>query len=317
MLALPREGRAVTTPAIEMHDVGVRYGRQVAVDGLALRVEPGDIYGFLGPNGAGKTTTIRALLGLVRPQRGRIAVHGADVRRGGKTLRGRIGAHLEGHAFYPYLSGRTNLRVFARYHGTPDAARIDALLDRVGLASAARRRVAGYSLGMRQRLGLAQALLANPDVLVLDEPLNGLDPSGVVELRDQLTRLNREDGMTIFLSSHRLDEVERLCNRVGLVSGGRVVREQRVDALLDDAAEPRLLVRTADDGRASEVLGACAWVDRIEPLPNGLRVALASDAVTRLARALVEAGIDVRELTPIRPTLEDVFERAVAGAGIR
>ncbi len=307
----------MATPAIEMHDVGVRYGRQVAVDGLALRVEPGDIYGFLGPNGAGKTTTIRALLGLVRPQRGRIALFGQDVRTGGRALRARLGAHLEGHAFYPYLSGRTNLRVFARYHGRPDNTRIDALLDRVGLASAARRRVAGYSLGMRQRLGLAQALLARPDVLVLDEPVNGLDPSGVVELREQLTSLNRDDGMTIFLSSHRLDEVERLCNRVGLVSDGRLVREQRVDELLDAAAEPRLLVRSSDDARASAVLGACPWVDAVESLPNGLRVALGRDAVARVARTLVEADVDVRELTPIRPTLEDVFERAVAGTAIR
>ncbi|MBN2490661.1 MAG: ABC transporter ATP-binding protein [Planctomycetes bacterium] len=301
--------------AIETLDLDFRYGKSFAIRALRMRVEEGDIYGFLGPNGAGKTTTMRLLLGLVAPLRGTIRFFGEDLHRSRLAVLARVGTHLEGHAFYPYLSGRDNLILFARYHGAPERARIDELLETVGLARAARARVRTYSLGMKQRLGLAQALLHRPRLLVLDEPLNGLDPPGVIEVRELLVRLNREEGITVLLSSHRLDEAERICNRIGLIRDGALVREGRLDALLAPPDRQRYRIRTRDDARAQQRLAEAAFVAGVAATDGALAVEVAAEEAHRLARWLVEADLDVLELVPWRPRLEDLFRDGFAARG--
>ena len=201
-----------------------RYGDLVAVDDLSLTVRPGEVYGFLGPNGAGKTTTLRMLLGLVRPTSGTIRVLGQP-----PGAARRVGAMIEGPAFYPYLSGRDNLRVLASHAGVP-RVRIGAVLEQVDLAARAGDRYATYSMGMKQRLGVAAALLKDPRLLILDEPTNGLDPAGMADMRDLIRALGAE-GCTVLLSSHLLGEVQQICDRVGVVSGGRLIAESTVAQL--------------------------------------------------------------------------------------
>ena len=298
--------------AIETQDVTFHYGPRFAIHHLNMNVHEGDVYGFLGPNGAGKTTTIRILLGLVKPKEGHIRIFGEDLHRKRLAVLARIGAHLEEHAFYPYLSGRDNLRLFARYQGPPDEAYIGRLLDTVGLTRAADHRVRTYSLGMKQRLGLAQSLLPRPRLLVLDEPLNGLDPTGVIEVRELLTRLNREEGITVFLSSHRLDEAERLCNRIGLIRAGVLVKEGRLDDLLSPGETVRYRVRTRDNAAATRCLEAAAFVHAVTQVDGALEVAVHPDEAPALARGLVGAGIDLEELSPRRASLEDLFRQSTA-----
>ena len=279
-----------------------RFGRVVAVDGIDLEVREGDRYGFLGPNGSGKTTTVRMLLGLVFATAGEIELLGHPVpRRSGPALR-EVGALIEGPAAYDHLSARTNLALMdAAGPPGPESsrrtrrARIDAALEVVGLAAVGRRPVGQYSLGMRQRLGLAGALLRRPRLLILDEPTNGLDPQGIHEVRDLLARLNRE-GTTVFLSSHLLPEVEQLCNRVGILDRGRLAWQ----GPLADLRRPtgRAVVRVSDPAAAASLLdGRVAERD-------GDRLVVAGMAVEDLTRALVSDGIGVREAVAERDSLE-------------
>jgi len=297
---------------IETLGVEFRYGKQFSIHDLRLQVEEGDIYGFLGPNGAGKTTTIRLLLGLVKPQQGNIRLFGKDLHRKRLEVLDRVGTHVEGHAFYPFLSGRNNLKLFARYNGKPDMNRIDSLLDLVGLKSAARARVRTYSLGMKQRLGIAQALVTHPDLLILDEPLNGLDPPGVIEVRELLQRLNQEEGVTIFFSSHRLDEAQRICTRIGLIQNGSIVMEGPLESLLAGEDTWIYRIRTTDNAAAYRLLLDTDRVDQVLTVEDSLEVRLSVDESHRVARTLVEAGIDIHELSPWQPSLEDLFRRSLA-----
>ncbi|HEX5617550.1 MAG TPA: ATP-binding cassette domain-containing protein, partial [Solirubrobacteraceae bacterium] len=212
------------TDVIETSALTKRYGETVAVDRLDLRVRRGEVYGFLGPNGAGKSTTLRMLLGLVRPTSGAVTVLGG--RPGTPAALSRVGAMIEGPAFYPFLSGRDNLRVLARYAGAPES-RIGAVLAEVDLEDRAGDRVAAYSMGMKQRLGIAAALLKDPELLLLDEPTNGLDPAGMAEMRDFIRSLGA-GGRTVLLSSHLMGEVELVCDRVGVIRAGSLVAEGTV-----------------------------------------------------------------------------------------
>ncbi len=275
------------TPPIRTEGLTKRYGRVEAVRDLDLEVHEGDVFGFLGPNGSGKTTTVRMLLGLVFPTAGRVELLGQPMPRAGRAVLAEVGSLIEGPAFYPHLSGRANLSLF-------DAAgpggrrsdrrrRIREALATVGLDSVGRRPVKAYSSGMRQRLGLAAALLRAPRLLVLDEPTNGLDPQGMRDIRDLLARL-AAGGTTVFLSSHLLAEVEQICSRAAIVHRGRLVVQDRVAALL--APTGRVQVTTPDvDGSSPEALN----------------------------HHLVQGGVRVRELVVERPSLEDVF-LALTGA---
>jgi ABC-2 type transport system ATP-binding protein len=286
---------------VQTRDLTKRYGdRILAVDRLTLRVRRGEVYGFLGPNGSGKTTTLRMLLGLIRPSSGTALVVGAAP--GTPAGLARIGALVETPAFYPFLSGRDNLGLLARHAGAPEA-RIDVVLDEVELSARARDRFGTYSLGMKQRLGVAAALLKDPELLILDEPTNGMDAAGMAEMRTFIRRLG-DGGRSVLLSSHLMGEVEQVCDRVGVVRNGRLVGEGTLDELRGRAnlrvhAEPRALAR--------RVLAALAPVERVAADDGGFLVTAEPAAAAAINRALVQAGVAVSELSPERASLERVF----------
>ena len=286
---------------IETNGLTKRYGESiVAVDDLDLRVSRGEVYGFLGPNGAGKTTTLRMLLGLVRPTSGSASVLGASP--GAPQGLARIGSMVETPGFYPYLSGRDNLRVLARHTGMPDA-RVDAVLDELGLTDRAGDRSARYSLGMQQRLGVAAALLKDPELLILDEPTNGLDPAGMAEMRDFIRSLGRGD-RTVVLSSHMMGEVEQVCDRVGVIRDGRLIAEGTVEELCGQAG---LRVRAQPPAEAARLVAALPDVEAVRTLDGVLEVAADPARAATINRTLVEAGIEVSELSIRKASLEDVF----------
>ena len=294
-----------------------RFGGLVAVDGLDLEVGEGDLFGFLGPNGSGKTTTVRMLLGLVFATSGRIELLGRPMPRSARAVLTEVGSLVEGPGFYPHLSARANLSLFDAAGprgpggtGRDRRQRVDEALARVGLEGVRRRPVKAFSTGMRQRLGLAAALLRAPRLLVLDEPTNGLDPHGMREIRDLLVELARA-GTTVFLSSHLLAEVELVCTRAAIVDRGRLVAQDRVEALLGPTG--RVLVTTPDVGVAAELAAALPGVRLGERRPDRLAVHLDGTAPEALNRRLVDGGVRVRELVVERPTLEDVFLRLTGG----
>jgi ABC-type multidrug transport system ATPase subunit len=291
----------VSDLVIETRALTKRYGDAiVAVDDLALRVRRGEVYGFLGPNGAGKTTTLRMLLGLVRPTSGEVAVLGAAP--GSPEGLARIGALVEAPAFYPYLSGRDNLRVLAGHAGVSED-RVEALLAEVRLSDRADDRSATYSLGMKQRLGVAAALLKDPELLILDEPTNGLDPAGMAEMREFMRSLG-EGGRTLVLSSHLMGEIEQVCDRVGVIRDGSLVAEGTVEQLRGRAG---LRVRAEPLSEAARVVGAIPAVDEVTSVDGVLDVAVDTAQAPAINRALVEAGIAVSALYPQKASLEDVF----------
>jgi ABC-type multidrug transport system ATPase subunit len=286
---------------VETRDLTKRYGpRVVAVDRVGLAVRRGEVYGFLGPNGAGKTTTMRMLLGLIRPTFGTASVLGRQPGHP-ESLAG-IGALVESPAFYPYLTGRDNLRVIARYAGVRKE-RIETALEQVELVHRARDKFATYSLGMKQRLGVAAALLKDPELLILDEPTNGLDPAGMADMRALIRRLGSGE-RTVLLSSHLLGEVEQICDRVGVISNGRLIAESTVEELRGGAA---LLVAAKPLDRARERLEQLIGAERVEVLNGTLRLDTDPATAGRLNRELVSANVEVTELHPIERTLEEVF----------
>jgi ABC-2 type transport system ATP-binding protein len=277
-----------------------RYDATVAVRELVLEVRRGEVYGFLGPNGAGKTTTLRMLLGLVRPTSGRASV--LEQPPGAAGALARVGALVEAPAFYPYLSGRDNLSVLARHAGVA-GDRVGAVLDQVRLRDRAGDRVRTYSLGMKQRLGVAAALLKDPELLILDEPTNGLDPAGMAEMREFI-RTVAGDGRTVVLSSHLMSEVEQVCDRVGIIRDGALVAEGTVDELRGRA---RLRVRAQPFTAAARIVMDHAAVETVRRLDGMLEIAVDPSHAAAINRALVEAGVAVDELRVERVSLEDVF----------
>ena len=286
---------------IETRALTKRYGDSiVAVDDLDLGVRRGEVYGFLGPNGAGKTTTLRMLLGLVRPTSGEAVVLGAAP--GEPDGLARIGAMVEAPAFYPYLSGRDNLRVLAGHAGVRED-RVEAVLDEVGLTDRASDRSRTYSLGMKQRLGVAAALLKDPELLILDEPTNGLDPAGMADMRD-LIRLLGKGGRTVVLSSHLMGEVEQVTDRVGVIRDGALVAEGTVAELRGRAG---LMVRAEPRAEAARLIRALTDVDEVTCTGGLLDVTVDTARAPTINRLLVEAGIAVSELYAQKASLEDVF----------
>ncbi len=282
-----------------------RYGEIVAVDHVDLTVEKGDVFGYLGPNGAGKTTSLRMLLGLIRPTEGSAKLFGRDpLVDGAKALQG-VAGFVEGPRFYPYLSGRRNLRLLADYDEPVSRSRIDEVLELVELRDRAKDKVGGYSHGMRQRLGIAAALLRRPRLLLLDEPTTGLDPAGMRDMRDLVRRLAAE-GITIMLSSHLLYEVEELCNRVAIIRTGRVIYEGQLQDLLATAASGYRL-RTLQPERAQLVVRAQPGIGDIRAGNGDLRFSGDEQAVAALSVALGKAGIGVTALVPETQSLEELF----------
>ena len=302
----------MTQHVIETSALTKRYGEAiVAVDALDLRVRRGEVYGFLGPNGAGKTTTLRMLLGLVRPTSGAATVLGAAP--GAPAALARIGAMVEAPGLYPYLSGRDNLRVLAGHAGAPPE-RVDAVLAETGLSDRADDRASTYSMGMKQRLGVAAALLKDPELLILDEPTNGLDPAGMAEMRAFIRSL-AQGGRTVVLSSHLMGEVEQVCDRVGVIRDGVLVAEGTVEQLRGRAT---LRVRAEPLGEAAQLVAGLPEVAEVATDGALLEVSADVAAAAAINRALVTAGIEVSEITQRRASLEDVFlELTTNGGGPR
>ena len=301
----------VPATAIATHGLTKRYGDVLAVDSLDLHVRRGEIYGFLGRNGAGKTTTIRMLLGLIRPSDGEVEVLGRRVRPGANGVFARVGYLVETATAYPNLTVRENLDIQRRLTGAPRAAVAQAI-ELMRLESYADRRAGVLSLGNRQRLSLARALLHRPELLILDEPANALDPSGIVEIRRLLRSLAGEQGVTVLMSSHILAEVAHLADRIGVVHEGRLLEELDHEQL---QARERLYVAVgaSEPERAATLLGEAGFA-RIERDGGRLRVFGAEERVAQIARTLIDAGLDLTELTPVHEDLESYFLRLTGDA---
>ncbi|HEX6640049.1 MAG TPA: ATP-binding cassette domain-containing protein [Thermoanaerobaculia bacterium] len=289
---------------IETQDLTKRYGREtLAVDRVSLEVGQGQVFGFLGPNGSGKTTTIGMLLGVITPTAGAIRLFGAGDARGLQHARLRIGATLEQPNFYPYMSGLDNLRIVANVKGAP-RREIDRVLDVTGLAARRRSKFRTYSLGMKQRLALAAALLNDPDLVVLDEPANGLDPDGMREIREIVTSL-ADDGKTVFLSSHLLSEVERMCTHAAIVSRGRIVRRASVAELI--AGSTVVELKAADPDLLRQAVAMYPGATLVERRERVVVANLSNDDTAALNRWLGERGLYVSHLARRTRTLEDAF----------
>ena len=290
--------------AVETHGLSKRYATGVlAVNNLDLRVRTGEVYGFLGPNGAGKTTTLRMLSGLLRPTAGTAMVAGGPP--GSPASLAQLGAMVETPAFYPYLSGRDNLRVMARYANVPKS-RIEPVLQQVDMTDRARHKFKTYSTGMKQRLGVASALLKDPQLLILDEPTSGLDPQGTVEMRELIKDL-RTGGRTVLLSSHLLNEVELTCDRVGVIAKGSLVAEGTVEELRARNGGRSLVVRASPLDQARRLLESVLKPEQVQLQEGVFTLAVDPSQAAAINRRLVADGLDVSELRVSEQSLEDVF----------
>jgi ABC-2 type transport system ATP-binding protein len=301
----------MTSLAIHTTGLGKRFGDRAALESIDLEVPRGCAFGFLGPNGAGKTTLIRLLLGLAHATSGTMRVLGHEIPRDRAQALARVGAIIEEPRFHPHLTGRENLHVHAAARGRDAHARVDGALERVGLGRRADDRVGTYSLGMRQRLGVARCLLCDPELLILDEPVNGLDPAGILEFRNLVRDLVAE-GRTVLLSSHLLDEVEKTCDVAAIVDKGRVVAQGTIAQLVGGQAREIDIV-AAPNVRAAGLLAAVPSVARAAQHNGGIRVTLSPEApvdreiVTEMLTRLLADGIAVERVAPVASSLEDLF----------
>ena len=304
---------------VETNALTKRFGSIVAVDSLSLRVPRGEVFGLLGPNGAGKTTTMGMMLGLVRPTSGSVRLFGKESTGADLSLLRRVAAILETPSFYPYLSGRANLRFFQGISarstsddlgGTSDdvggaSDEVSRVLAEVGLDDRADHKFGTYSLGMKQRLGLAYALIGDPDLIILDEPTNGVDPAGMTEVRELIRKLG-DDGHTILLSSHLLHEVEEVCDSVAILSRGRLIAQDRVQELLRSGRHT-LRISTTDNSKAAGLVSALTWVSGVEAKNGGLLVDAPADRSGDISAALAEHGIHILEMAQSKESLEEYF----------
>jgi ABC-type multidrug transport system ATPase subunit len=298
---------------LRTNDLGKRFGKRWAVRNLNLTVRRGEIFGFLGPNGAGKSTTIRMLLTLIAPSTGFVELFGERLRAGRRNALARVGGLVERADFYLYLSARRNLRLIADLIGGVSNADIDEALELVGLADRASDRVKTYSHGMKQRLGLAGALLGKPELVILDEPTTGLDPQGIKEVRELITRLATDHQMTVLLSSHLLSEIEQLASSMAIINNGALVVQGNVRELLD-AGEGIVIVDASPVGKAITVIGHQPGAKDIRFSGNKITVTLPADSIPEMIRELVAASVSVSSIIP-RRSLEEYFLSLTEGEG--
>ena len=295
---------ATNNLVIETRSLTKRFGPIVAVNDLSLEVPRGHVFGLLGPNGSGKTTTMGMLLGLVRPSAGRFSLFGGSIPH--REALTRTGAIVEFPSFYPYLSGRDNLAFFQEISGIGDSVELDTILEKVGLYGRGEDRFHTYSLGMKQRLGLAYVLLGDPELLILDEPTNGMDPDGMAEVRELIRSLG--DGKrTVLLSSHLLHEVEQVCDSVAILSHGRLVVQGRVDELVHSLAEEQILLRTTDNAKAIDVMSKLDWVSDLTSKGESILVSAPTERSPELSEALSQSAVYVAEMTLDHMSLEEYY----------
>ncbi len=313
------EGRESRSKRRTVNDLVIRtdaltkyYGSILAVDSLSLQVPRGHVFGLLGPNGSGKTTLISMLLGLVRPSSGSFSL--LEPGTGQAEALHRVGAIVETPSFYPNLSGRRNLAYFQGISGRGTPGELDGLLEQVGLGERGGDRFGTYSLGMKQRLGLAYTLLGGPELLLLDEPTNGMDPAGMAEVRELIRELGTA-GRTVLISSHLLHEVEQVCDSVAILSKGKLIAQGAVAELLQPREQVRL--RTSDDAKAREILGALEWIEEVKSEDGALVVAVAHARSTDLSAALSRQEVYVTEIAPVQVSLEEYFLEITGDEGGR
>jgi ABC-2 type transport system ATP-binding protein len=300
------ESHAGDPALLAVTHLGKRFGRQPALSDVSLSVAAGEVVGLVGPNGAGKSTAFRIICGLLRADAGTVTLAGCDVMRDARAFRSQIGVLIEGPGYYPGLSATEHLLYLARVRGVARRDRVARTLEEVGLAPESRKAVGKFSLGMKQRLGIAMAILHDPRLLVLDEPMNGLDPVGMASLREYLRGLGARREVGVLVSSHLLHEVEQICDRVLFIRDGRLLAAATLSR--DRLAEiETVALRTGDDALACELLRREAFVQELVELPAGLECRVAAQDVPRLAPLLVAAGIPIRQITPRRRSLEDVY----------
>ncbi len=295
-------------PILEVENLHRTFGGTVALSGINLALAKPGVYGFLGPNGAGKTTTFKLITALLRPTSGRVLIDGIDVQENPRTAAAKVGVLFDSPAFYPYLSGQENLQVISRWLGHEDLSKISDLLSLVGLTDTAHRKVGGYSWGMKQRLGLAAALLSDPQLVLLDEPTNGLDPGGIADIRRLLPKMAHEQGRTVMLSSHRMDEVEQVCDQVTIIHRGRIVADGTPAELA--AGDRRIEITCADPDAVGNLLRRDMGITKIERV-GGNRLRFVSPNINsgKINRLLIENGMVIEQVVEKRESLEDVFFR--------
>lgn len=300
-----------TSPVLSVRHLQKQIRSRLIVKDVTFDIQPGQIFGFLGPNGAGKTTTIRMLVGLIRPTSGEIVINGYDLRKESARAMQRVGCIVENPDLYPYMSGYENLYQLAVMQGPEAVGRIEHVTELVHMTERLHDKVGTYSLGMRQRLGIAQALLGDPKLLILDEPTNGLDPAGIRELREFLHKLSK-DGLSIFISSHLLAEIELLCDSVAIIRDGEVVRTGDVEVLIAGAStEVLMFVDPIDTARS--ILERFAENGKVREVDQRLRCSLTETQVAQALTELTKAGCQVFEVTRLKATLEDVFLQSTGG----
>jgi ABC-type multidrug transport system ATPase subunit len=300
---------------LETRGLNKTFGKRKVIDNLNLKVEQGDIYGFLGPNGSGKTTTIRMMLGLIHPDSGEVKIDGYDLKTDFKKAISPVGAIVENPTFYTYLSAYDNLKLMANLVPGINETRVKEVLDIVGLKDRAEDKVKTYSLGMKQRLGIANALLNNPKIIILDEPTNGLDPQGMKEIKEMIAQLASEKGITFFISSHLLNEVEQICTKVGIIKEGKLLAEGNVKELLRIENEV-LEVYTSEIEKAENILRTLDYVKSVDKSTNGLIVQLDKGNSAKLNQILVKNDVQVESIVPQNNTLEKFFFEVTEGGEV-
>ncbi|MDT0090087.1 ABC transporter ATP-binding protein [Listeria marthii] len=300
----------MTERALQVTNLHKKIRKREIIKGISFEVMPGEVFGFLGPNGAGKTTTIRMIVGLIKPTSGTILIGGKDIRKNfTEAMRG-LGSIVENPEFYSFLTGQENLAYFARMDSSIKKERIQEVTELVGLEKRINDRVSTYSLGMRQRLGIAQALLSNPKLLILDEPTNGLDPSGIHEMRDFIRALARNEGISVLVSSHLLSEIELLCDRVAIMTDGTIIKTDQVAHLLSSRAQLRWRVTPIEQAKAF-----LESVTEVEVDGEYLVTAM-NDESAEWNKQLVAKGVKVHEIDKRKPSLEDLFLELTGGQSI-
>lgn len=303
---------------VELQNVTKKIKGKTIIDNLSFSVRRGEVYGFLGPNGAGKTTTIRMMVGLMSMTSGNIIIEGHNIRTDRSKAMAHVGAIVENPELYKFMTGRKNLKHFVRMSGKPiTEERIKEIVKLVDLENALDKKVKTYSLGMRQRLGVAQALLHNPSILILDEPTNGLDPAGIRELRDYLRHLAKKENISILVSSHLLSEIELMCDRVLIIQNGKFVGERSLDPNEEGEQSTAAAIRFEVDNaaKASEVLASADWKAAVEE-DSAIKIELMHDEIPAAIQKLVQAGVLIYEVRAVAPTLEETFLSMTKGGRI-
>ena len=302
--------------ALSIKNITKIYGKKTAADHVSFDIHRGEIFGFLGPNGAGKTTVIKSILGFIFPDEGEVVINGYNTKTHYEKAMASVGGIVENPEMYTNLSARQNIEMYARLHGNIPKSRIDEVISDVGLSARSKEAIKKYSLGMKQRIGLAQAMVHKPNLLILDEPTNGLDPTGIHQLRDILKKYAHEDGAAVMVSSHILSEMQLLCDRVGIINNGKLISVCTMEELSHQMnPTTQYSIKVSDTSKATELLKGNESVAKVETNDNMITAEISEDNIASVVRLLVTGGVDISEVRKIESSLEDIFLQ-VTGGGI-